>query len=127
MSIEVNNESGVAVDEAEFAALARFVLDAMHLHPLTDLSVVMVTVDGGRVVRTRRRDRAFFGTGDLFAGLFLGHYLAGRDPARAVTRSVAGLDVVTEATEAAGSVDLALIPNLPAIVAADRPGLGERL
>ena len=45
MSIEVNNESGVAVDEAEFAALARFVLDAMHLHPLTDLSVVMVTVD----------------------------------------------------------------------------------
>ncbi len=45
MSIEVNNESGVAVDEAEFAALARFVLDAMHLHPLTDLSIVMVTVD----------------------------------------------------------------------------------
>ncbi|MHB1489879.1 endoribonuclease YbeY [mine drainage metagenome] len=45
MSIEVNNESGVVVDEAEFAALARFVLDAMHLHPLTDLSVVMVTVD----------------------------------------------------------------------------------
>ncbi|MCR6494093.1 rRNA maturation RNase YbeY [Cellulomonas sp. P24] len=45
MSIEVNNESGVAVDEAEFAALARFVLDAMHLHPQTDLSVVMVTAD----------------------------------------------------------------------------------
>jgi len=45
MSIEVNNESGVVVDEAEFAALARFVLDAMHLHPQTDLSVVMVTAD----------------------------------------------------------------------------------
>lgn len=92
-----------------------------------DLAIVMVTVDGGRVVRTRRRDRAFFGTGDLFAGLFLGHYLAGRDPARAMTRSVAGLDVVTEATDAAGEVDLMLIPNLPAIVAADRPDLGEEL
>src|SRR6478735_436176 len=32
MSIEVNNESGYAVDEAEFAALARYVLDEMHLH-----------------------------------------------------------------------------------------------
>jgi len=42
MSIEVNNESGVEVDEAEFAALARFVLDAMHLHPLTDLSILLV-------------------------------------------------------------------------------------
>jgi len=42
MSIEVNNESGVEVDEAEFAALARFVLDAMHLHPQTDLSILLV-------------------------------------------------------------------------------------
>ena len=45
MSVEVNNESGVAVDEAEFAALARFVMDAMHLHPQTDLSIVMVTTE----------------------------------------------------------------------------------
>lgn len=42
MSIEVNNESGTAVDEAEFAALAAFVLDAMHVHPLTELSILMV-------------------------------------------------------------------------------------
>ena len=45
MSIEVNNESGVVVDEAEFAALARFVLDAMHLHPQTDLSILLVGTD----------------------------------------------------------------------------------
>jgi probable rRNA maturation factor len=45
MSIEVNNESGVEVDEAEFAALARYVLDAMHVHPQTDLSVLLVGVD----------------------------------------------------------------------------------
>lgn len=42
MSIEVNNESGVEFDEAEFAALARHVLDAMHVHPQTDLSVLLV-------------------------------------------------------------------------------------
>lgn len=43
MSIEVNNESGHAVDEAEFAALGRHVLDAMHLHPQTELSILLVT------------------------------------------------------------------------------------
>jgi probable rRNA maturation factor len=45
MSIEVNNESGHAVDEAEFAALARHVLDAMHVHPQTDLSILLVGTD----------------------------------------------------------------------------------
>jgi len=45
MSIEVNNESGWAVDEAEFAALARYVLDEMHLHPQTDLSIMLVGTD----------------------------------------------------------------------------------
>lgn len=42
MSIEVNNESGFPVDEAEFAALARHVLDAMHVHPQAQLSVLLV-------------------------------------------------------------------------------------
>lgn len=45
MSIEVNNESGVRVDEAEFAALARHVLDAMRVHPQTDLSILLVDED----------------------------------------------------------------------------------
>ena len=45
MSIEVNNESGHAVDEAEFAALGRHVLDAMNVHPQTDLSILLVGVD----------------------------------------------------------------------------------
>ena len=45
MSVEVNNESGYAVDEAEFAALARHVLDAMHVHPQTELSILLVTSD----------------------------------------------------------------------------------
>jgi probable rRNA maturation factor len=45
VSIEVNNESGYAVDEAEFAALARYVLDAMHVHPQTELSIMLVGTD----------------------------------------------------------------------------------
>ncbi|KGM00645.1 heat-shock protein [Cellulomonas cellasea DSM 20118] len=42
VSVEVNNESGAEVDEAEFAALARYVLDAMHVHPQTELSILLV-------------------------------------------------------------------------------------
>jgi pyridoxine kinase len=70
--------------------------------------------------RTTRRDRAFFGTGDLFSALFLAHFLDGRDALRALRRTVAGLDVATAATEAAGTVDLALIANLDAITGAGR-------
>ena len=42
MSIEVNNESGFEVDEAEFAALGRFVIDAMRVHPQSELSIIFV-------------------------------------------------------------------------------------
>ena len=45
VSIEVNNESGVSVDEAEIAALARSVLDAMRVHRQAELSVVLVDAD----------------------------------------------------------------------------------
>ena len=42
MSVEVNNESGVEVDEAEIVALARHLLAQMHVHPQAELSVVLV-------------------------------------------------------------------------------------
>ena len=42
MSIEINNESGVAVDEVALADLGRHVLDAMRVNPLADLSVVLL-------------------------------------------------------------------------------------
>lgn len=42
MSIEVNNESGVVVDEQEIVALARHVLDAMRVHPQAELNVLLV-------------------------------------------------------------------------------------
>ena len=42
MSIEIANESGVDVDEALLAGLARHVLDDMRVHPLAELSVLLV-------------------------------------------------------------------------------------
>jgi probable rRNA maturation factor len=42
MSIDIANESGVEVDEGVLAALARHVLDDMRVHPLAELSVLLV-------------------------------------------------------------------------------------
>ena len=42
MSIDIANESGVDVGEAGLAALARHVLDQMRIHPLAELSVLLV-------------------------------------------------------------------------------------
>jgi probable rRNA maturation factor len=44
MSVEIANESGAEVDEASLAALARHVLDSMRVHPLAELSVLLVDV-----------------------------------------------------------------------------------
>lgn len=42
MSVEINNESGVDVAEARIGRLAAFVLESMHVHPETELSVMFV-------------------------------------------------------------------------------------
>ncbi|HLP23172.1 MAG TPA: rRNA maturation RNase YbeY [Microbacteriaceae bacterium] len=42
MSIEVNNESAVSVDEAQLARMARFALESMHVHPDAELAIVLV-------------------------------------------------------------------------------------
>lgn len=82
------------------------------------LAVIAVTAEENWIARSPWHDRPFFGTGDLFAGLFLSHWLEHRSAAPALARTVAGLEVATAATRAAGSVDLALIANLDAIVQA---------
>lgn len=45
MSIEVSNESGVTVDESLIASVARFALDALHVNPAAELSILAVTED----------------------------------------------------------------------------------
>lgn len=42
MTIEIANESGIEVDEEHLAALARHVLADMRVHPLAELSVLLV-------------------------------------------------------------------------------------
>jgi probable rRNA maturation factor len=45
VSIEVNNESGVAVDEPLIASVARYALDAMRVSPAAELCVTAVSLD----------------------------------------------------------------------------------
>ena len=42
MSTEVNNETGVDIDAAEFAALADHVLRVMHVNPRAELSILFI-------------------------------------------------------------------------------------
>jgi probable rRNA maturation factor len=42
MSIDIANESGTGVDEHAIVAVARWTLDRMRIHPLAELSVVIV-------------------------------------------------------------------------------------
>ncbi len=42
MSIEINNESGVDVDEASIQRLVTFALDELHVHPDAELAIVFV-------------------------------------------------------------------------------------
>ena len=42
MSTELNNETGVTIDAAEFAALADHVLRVMHVNPRAELSILFI-------------------------------------------------------------------------------------
>lgn len=42
MSIDVNNESGTEVDEQAILDIARYALARMRIHPLSELSVIVV-------------------------------------------------------------------------------------
>jgi probable rRNA maturation factor len=45
VSIEVSNESGVSLDESLLASVARYALDAMHVNPAAELSILAVTTE----------------------------------------------------------------------------------
>jgi len=42
VSIEVNNESGVQVDEAALVALSRYIFEQLFIHPQAELSILLV-------------------------------------------------------------------------------------
>ena len=49
MSVEINNESGIEVDESRMLRLAAFVLESLHVHPDTELGIMLV--DEGAIER----------------------------------------------------------------------------
>ena len=58
MTIDVNNESGVEVDERALAELGQFVLDRLRIHPLAELSVLLVDSDAMAALHVHWMDEA---------------------------------------------------------------------
>ena len=58
MTIDVNNESGVEVDEKALAGLGRFVLDRLRIHPLAELSLLLVDSDAMAALHVQWMDEA---------------------------------------------------------------------
>ncbi len=56
MSIEINNESGVEVEETRVLALATYALDKMRIHPLADLAIVFVDEDAMETLHVQWMD-----------------------------------------------------------------------
>ena len=56
MSIEVNDESGAGIDVERVAALARYVLDRLKVHPQAELSVLAVDVEAMTALHVRYLD-----------------------------------------------------------------------
>ena len=56
MSIEVANESGIAVDESLIVSVARFALDAMGVSPAVELAITAVTTEAMSELHERWMD-----------------------------------------------------------------------
>ena len=77
--------------------------------PLGLEGIATMLIDGGAacLVETRRRARVPHGTGDLLAGLVLGHVLAGRGPREALALSLGALEAVLDASHGSDALELA--------------------
>jgi pyridoxine kinase len=110
---------------AEIVAAARALAPAVVLvtSAITDATpddaVDVVLCQGQRAwgLRTPRLARQFNGAGDMLAGLFLFHCLAGGDAVRALERSVAAVHaVLTQSMMVQGSTEMSLVAARDAIV-----------
>ena len=57
MSVEVSNESGIDVSEAELVSVARFVIDRMDVNPAAELSMLLVDTAAMADLHVRWMDR----------------------------------------------------------------------
>ena len=74
-----------------------------------ELAVLAATRGTAWVVRHPKRQVRVWGTGDAFAALFLGVYLARRDPRAALEHAVAAMDELLAVAEARDADELPLI------------------
>jgi probable rRNA maturation factor len=65
MSIEVNNESGIAVDELAISSVAAHVLHAMRINPMAELSILVV--DSGAMETLHKQWMDLDGPTDVMA------------------------------------------------------------
>jgi pyridoxine kinase len=81
-----------------------------------ELAVLAVTAEEAWWVRHPRRTVRVWGTGDAFAALFLGDYLARRDARAALEHAVSALDEILARAEAEDADELPLVSAQDAIV-----------
>lgn len=89
--------------------------------PADTIEALAVDADGAWLAGTKRLEVAAAGAGDVFAALFLGHYLRGRDVEAALSRAVSAIQAVFEATAAAGADELQLVAAQDRLQPADPP------
>lgn len=84
------------------------------------LATLAVTAGEAFAVRTPRLDGQFYGAGDLFTALLLGHTVHGAGLGKSLASAVSSVFGVIAASDAAAGGELALIAAQDQIVAPDR-------
>lgn len=79
------------------------------------IGAIAATADGVWLAETPMIQSAAYGTGDVFAALFLGHYLRTNDAPDSLGLAVSGVHAVLRATAEAAADDLRLIESLDAL------------
>ncbi|HUH84815.1 MAG TPA: pyridoxal kinase PdxY [Stellaceae bacterium] len=104
-----------SVDDAVAAAAAlrargpRLVLATSLPAGADEIAMLAAGDNGASLVTTPRLPLLANGAGDLTAALFLGYFLRGRDPARALGETAAAVHAVIEATLQAGEAELQIV------------------
>ncbi|MFD2261686.1 pyridoxal kinase [Lacibacterium aquatile] len=80
------------------------------------LETLMVDANGAWLVRQPAFERRFDGSGDMFAALFLGHFLNSKDAVDAFGRACAGVALLLRQTMASGQLDIPLTSGIPSAV-----------
>jgi pyridoxine kinase len=107
--------SGVKIDKAEKIEEARRTLGLKTLLAKSiettggRLQTILSGKLGSHIIESIHQKHVPHGTGDLLAGLFLGHLLAGKPGPLALKESIVLLDMIIEESAGSSSLDLALL------------------